>query len=413
MFWRVKKKIIDTDERKIDDILSRSIAQIFPSKEAFKKELMSGRRLKIYIGTDPTGPELHIGHATNFLLLEKLRQLGHEIVILFGDFTARIGDPTGKETARKTLTAEEVRKNIKTWTSQVGKVLSLKDKKNPARIVKNSAWLSKLSLEDVIGIASQVTVQHMIERDMFEKRLEEGKPIHLHEFLYPLLQGYDSVALDVDAEVGGNDQTFNMLVGRTLQKKYHDKEKFVIATALLENPKTGKKLMNKSEGGFIGLSDTPRDMYGKTMALPDEVIISVCTDATLMPLSEIEGMKKRLASGGNPRDEKMRLARELVALYHDKGAAKNAEAEFVALFQKKETPENVREITASRGASLRNLLLEHGLVSSGSEFGRLVKEGAVKNIDTGEKIRDITFVVDKDTVFKLGKRSFVKVVVRM
>ena len=203
---------INTDSELVDQILTRSIAHILPSKEELKKLLQSGKRIRIYIGADATGPDLHLGHATNFILIEKLRKLGHEVIILFGDFTAMIGDPTGKEVTRKPLTQSDVDSHISTWKAQVEKILDFSDKENPPRIVKNSEWLSKLNFGDILKIASNFTVQQMIERDMFQKRHEDQKPIHLHEFLYPLMQGYDSVALDVDVEIGGNDQTFNMLV---------------------------------------------------------------------------------------------------------------------------------------------------------------------------------------------------------
>src|ERR1035437_3298275 len=238
------KPPVITDASKIDEILSRSVSAIYPSTDEFRKALLSGKRLRIYLGADATGSQLHIGHATNLIILERLRKLGHEIIVLFGDFTAMIGDPTDKRATRVQLTEEQVKKNIKSWETQVGKVIDFKDKTNPARFVKNSTWLSKLNFKDLIKLASNFTVQQMIERDMFEKRLNENKPIYLHEFFYPLMQGYDSVALDVDVEVGGNDQTFNMLAGRTLQKIYNNKNKFVIVTTLLVNPKTNKKLMN-------------------------------------------------------------------------------------------------------------------------------------------------------------------------
>ncbi|OGZ10866.1 MAG: tyrosine--tRNA ligase [Candidatus Lloydbacteria bacterium RIFCSPHIGHO2_02_FULL_51_22] len=400
------------DQKEIEELLTRSISYIFPSREELSSYLLGGKKLKIYLGVDATGPELHIGHATNLIFLEKLRRFGHDIVLLFGDFTARIGDPTDKGATRTRLTEEEVLRNIKDWKSQAQKILDFSARDNPAQILQNSAWLGKLSLPDVVELASSITVQQMLERDMFQKRIEERKPIYLHEFLYPLLQGYDSVAMDVTAEVGGNDQIFNMFVGRELQKRYHNKEKFVIATTLLENPKTGKKLMSKSEGSYIALSDAPSLMYGKAMALPDEVIVSVFTDCTFLPLETIGAYAQMLHEGANPRDIKMKLARELVKTYHSEGEVQTAERAFVSAFQKKETPDEVQEVTAEKGDFLGKVLLLHGVVASNADFRRLVKEGAVRDIDAGTKIDDHTALVEHTAVFKIGKKRFVRIVVR-
>lgn len=406
---------VNTDKEKIKDILTRSVAQLLPSYESLEKELLSGRRLKIYIGADPTGAQLHIGHSTNFILLEKLRQLGHEIIILFGDFTAMIGDPADKDAVRRRLSKKEIEENIKTWEQQVGKVVNLKKEDNPAKILKNSLWLSEMKLPDVIDLMANFTVQQMIERDMFQRRLEERKPIYMHEFLYPLMQGYDSVAMDVDIEVGGTDQIFNMLVGRTLQKKVNNKEKFVIATTLLENPKTGKKLMSKSEGTYIALDDSPNDMFGKTMALPDETIVQIFTDCTYMATEEIQDIKEGLEKGKNPRDAKMKLGYELVKLFHDEDKARKAEDSFVKTFKDKEMPEDSKEIIITKGKKnekLSKITLEEDLIKSIGEFRRLVAEGAVSNMDTGEKITNPDFVIEEDINLKIGKRRFLKIKVQ-
>jgi tyrosyl-tRNA synthetase len=269
---------INTDPKIIEELLTRSVVNILPTKELFKDLLLGGKRLRIYSGADATGSKLHLGHSTNFMILEKFRQLGHEVIILFGDFTAKIGDPSGKDTTRKPLTDSDVKKNLKTWEKQISKIIKIGHFDNGAKIVRNSDWLSKMSFVDVVKLASNFTVQQMIERDMFQKRIEDKKPIYLHEFFYPLMQGHDSVVLDVDVEIGGNDQTFNMLTGRTLQKIARNKEKFVIPTTLLINPKTGKKLMNKSEGSAVWLDDEPKEMFGKIMSLADEAIVSMFTD---------------------------------------------------------------------------------------------------------------------------------------
>ena len=401
---------INTDPKKIEEILNRSVQNILPSKESFKKELLSGKKLRIYIGADATGTKLHIGHATNFIVLERLRQLGHEVIILFGDFTAMIGDPSGKDKARISLTKNDIKKNLKTWKDQVGKVVKISHFNNGAKIVKNSSWLSKMTFADVVKLASNFTVQQMIERDMFQKRLEEKKPIFLHEFFYPLMQGQDSVALDVDVEIGGNDQTFNMMAGRTLQKIARNKEKFVIATTLLINPKTGKKLMNKSEGGVIGLDDEYNDMFGKVMALPDEAIIQVFIDCTYVSMEDIEKYKNDLVNRVNPRDIKIILAKEIVKIYHDEDKANKAEQNFIKTFQKGGIPENLEEIKTKNGKSLAEFLTEHKIVSSKSDFRRLVTEGAVSNAISGDKINDLNYKIHTSITLKVGKKRFVKII---
>lgn len=402
---------IDTDEKKIDELVTRSVVNILPSKEGLKKLLLSGRKLRIYVGADATGSKLHIGHSTNFMILEKFRQLGHEVIILFGDFTAKIGDPTGKDTARKSLTDNEVKQNLKTWEKQLGKIIKISHFNNGAKVVRNSEWLSKMNFSDVVKLASNFTVQQMMERDMFQKRLEEKKPIYLHEFFYPLMQGHDSVVLDVDLEIGGNDQTFNMLAGRILQKIARNKEKFVMPTTLLINPKTGKKLMNKSEGNVIGLDDEYTDMFGKVMSLPDEAIISVFIDCTYLSMEEIEKIKKEMENGTNPRDAKLRLAKEIVTIYHGKNMAEKAEENFINTFKKGGLPENLEEMKVIAGELLGKVLVSSGIVSSNTDFRRLVGEGAVSDAVSGEKIEKFDFKIEKSIVVKVGKKRFVKIVI--
>jgi len=403
---------INTDPKKIEELLSRSVVNILPNKELFKNVLLSGKKLRIYVGADATGSKLHLGHSTNFMILEKFRQLGHEVIVLFGDFTAKIGDPTDKGTARKPLTDAEVKSNLKTWRKQISKIVKISRFNNGARIVRNSTWLSKMSFSDVIKLASNFTVQQMIERDMFQKRLAEKKPIFLHEFFYPLMQGHDSVVLDVDAEIGGNDQTFNMMAGRTLQKIARNKEKFVMPTTLLINPKTGKKLMNKSEGNVIGLDDEAGDMFGKVMSLPDEAIIPVFIDCTYISLEEIEKIKQELASGVNPKNLKVRLAKEIVAIYHSKAEADKAEENFNKTFKDGGVPEKIDEVNVLSGELLSEISVKTGLVKSKGEFRRLVLEGAVANQETGEKITDPNYKITSTAIFKIGKRRFIKVLVK-
>jgi len=397
------------ERNKIEEILSRSISDILPSKNELIDALASGKQLKIYIGADATGPELHIGHATNFILLEKLRKLGHKIVILFGDFTAMIGDPTDKDTVRKKITEHEVKENMRQWKAQVGRILDFEDKDNPARIEKNSAWFSKMTLSQMVDLMSRVTVGQVIERDMFQERIKKKKPIYLHEFLYPLLQGYDSVELGVDVEVGGTDQTFNMLMGRTLLKQLKNKEKFVITTPLLENPRTGRKLMSKSEGGYISLNDSPSEMFGKAMALPDETILSVLTLSTHASLEEIKKIENDLKEGGNPRDAKMKLAHELVSTYHSKKEADKAEQEFVSAFQKRTFPADAKKISVSKGTFLRDILLEKNIIVSKNEYKRLIEGGAFHDTGSGDVIKDEKYKIEKDINLKIGKKKFFEI----
>ena len=399
-----------TIQSQVDEILTRSIAEVLPSKDLLRDCLMRGEKLKIYIGADATGPQLHLGHATNFMLLERLRQLGCQVVVLFGDFTAMLGDPTDKNAARVQLTKEQVEENIQTWKSQVEKILRFDDVQNPAIIVKNSEWLASLNLSDIVTLASHFTVQRMLERDMFEKRIQEEKPIFLHEFLYPLLQGYDSVVLDVDVEIGGTDQTFNMLAGRTLQKKYHNKEKFVIATTLLEDPQTGKKLMSKSEGGFVALNDSVNEMFGKIMALSDGVITQLFTDCTYVPMTDISQIAEGMVTGAlNPRDAKLRLAKEIVTMYHSAADADAAEQYFIDTFSKKEIPTDVREISVALGEKYIDMIAANGLAESKGDARRKIEQGGVSL--EGEKLFADALVSEGDNgkVLKVGKKDFVRI----
>lgn len=391
-----------TDEHLINELITRSVLDILPDREEFKKKLLSGDRLKIYIGTDATGSSLHLGHATNYLILEKFRQLGHEVIFLVGDFTSRIGDPTDKnDSARKQLTREEVVENTKTWLDQIRPIVDIDNKDNPVTILYNHDWLAKLTFEDIIGLASHFTVQHMLERDMFEKRLSDNKPLYLHELFYPLMQGYDSVAMDVDIEMCGSDQTFNALAGRTLQKKINNKDKFVFITTLLENPKTGKKMMSKSEGTGIFLDVTAEQMYGGLMAQPDENMRQLFIDCTTLPLAEIDSI---FAEVTNPKEVKMRLAFEITQMFHGEDGAKQGEEHFVNTFQKGNIPEDIVTITAPYVEGL----IEAGLVTSKSELRRLLDAGGVRDIESGTKLPEIPLTITSPLTLKIGKMRFAK-----
>jgi tyrosyl-tRNA synthetase len=393
-------------EAQIDVLLERSVAEIIPSKDALKKKLLSGEKLKIYIGTDATGTSLHLGHATNYIILEKFRKLGHEVIFLIGDFTSRIGDPTDKDAARVQLTRDQVLENTQTWLKQVERLINVEDVKNPVKIVYNHDWLSKLTFEDVIGIASNFTVQRMLERDMFEKRITEGKPIHLHEFFYPLMQGYDSVVLDVDIEMCGNDQKFNALAGRTLLKKFNNKEKFVFITTLLENPKTGEKMMSKSLGTGIFLDWSSEQMFGGIMAQPDENMQQLFVDTTMLEIKEIEKILKEK----EPRDAKLRLAYEIVKIYHGEEKAQSAQDNFINTFSKGGIPEDVATCSIENEKNILDYLVKSGAAKSKSDARRKIDQGGV-SLD-GEKISDAHYELsdtDRGKVLKVGKKFFVKI----
>ena len=396
-------------EKIIDEILNRGISAVYPSKEELKKVLLSGKKLRIYLGADPTGKDLHIGHSKNYLILEKFLKLGHEVIVLFGDFTAMIGDPTDKSSARVSLSKKQVEENLKTWKKQISPIIPL-SLFGKVRLVKNSAWLSKLSFKDVVELSSNFTVQQMIERDMFAERLKENKPIYLHEFMYPLMQGYDSVVLDVDLEIGGTDQTFNMLAGRTLLRKIKNKEKFVITTDLVVDTQTNKK-MSKSEGNYVGLSEAPNYMFGKIMSLGDGFIVPALRDCTRLTIEEVKKYEESLSVGTNPRDIKLILAEEIVAIYHGKEKAKKAKASFISSFSEKNISEDsFREIKLEKEELLADVLVSHKVLGSKGEFGRLVKEGGVTNLISSEKVTDIRFVAKKGEKYKIGKKHFIKIV---
>jgi len=400
---------VKNDQNLIDEILTRSIDTIYPDRQAFENLLKSGKSLRIYMGIDPTATYAHLGHATNYIILKRLHELGHKIIVLIGDFTAMIGDPSDKSSARKRLTEEEVKENFKTFKDQIGKILDFSDLENPIELRFNSEWLNKLTLKEAVELASHFTVQRMLERDVFEKRIKEKKPLYVHEFFYPLMQGYDSVALEADVEIGGTDQTFNMLAGRILVKDYQHREKIVVTTTLLENPVTGEKLMSKSLGTGIGLNESPQEMFGKTMALPDEAIIQVFIDCTYLSMVEIKELEMSLKSGTNPRDIKNRLAFEIVKMYHSKEDAAQARENFDKLFKDKEIPDDMPEFHLG-AKNILDVLMETKLAASKGEARRLVDGGGVK-VD-GKVVPDYEFMVQSipaGVVVQKGKRGFVKV----
>ena len=400
---------ISTDSKQIEEILSRSVDTIYPTADALRKKLQSGKQLRIYVGIDPTATYVHIGHSTNYLILERFHSLGHKIIVLVGDFTAMIGDPSDKTSMRIQLTNEQVQENFKTFKKQIGKILDFNSKDNPIEFRFNSEWLAGLTFTDAVELASNFTVQQMIERDAFQKRMSGNKPLFVHEFFYPLMQGYDSVMLDVDLEIGGTDQTFNMLAGRTLLKRYKDKEKCVMTTTLLVNPKTNEKLMSKSLGTGVGLDSNADEMFGKTMALPDEGILQCFIDCTRLSMQEVGLIKNQLADGVNPKDIKLKLAKEIVAMYHSKQAAEDATDAWTKQFSNRETPDHIEDFNVSTDiVTWADLLVAANLASSKSDARRLVRQGAVKL--NGNKVDIETLDFQSGDILKTGKRNYIRLV---
>lgn len=397
-----------TDQTKVEHLLTRSVSAVYPKEDFLRAKLMSGERLRLYVGFDPTAPFLHIGHAMQLRKLREFQDLGHEVIMLIGSFTAMIGDPTDKMATRKQLTAKEVMANAATYKKQASKIVDFTGK-NPVKIMFNHKWLRSMNFGEVMDLASHFTVQQMSERDMFAKRLADGKPVYLHEFMYPLMQAYDSVAMDVDGELGGSDQTFNMLAGRTLMKEINGKEKFVLTLKLLTNDE-GKK-MSKSEGGFIALTDAPEEMFGKVMAMDDSMILPYFELVTDVSLADVAGMKIALEQGINPRDLKVRLATTVVTMFHSAKAAEAAAKGFDAQFRDHQVPTDIPKLSVGKETGIIDVLVESGLAASRGEARRQIEQGGVK-ID-GVVVTDINLKVvgTKDGVLvQKGKRFFVKLV---
>jgi tyrosyl-tRNA synthetase len=379
------------------DSIKRGAVELIPEDELIEK-LKRGKPLKVKWGADPSAPDIHLGHTVVLNKLKQLQELGHEIIFLIGDFTARIGDPTGKSETRKPLTEEEVKRNSKTYQDQVFKIL---DKKR-TKVVYNSHWLSKLKIEDVINLAGKYTVARMLERDDFMNRFEKERPISIHEFLYPLIQGYDSVHLKADVEVGGTDQKFNMLVGRELQREFKEEPQVIITLPLLEGT-DGVQKMSKSLGNAIGIMEPPSEIYGKTMSISDTLMLRYYELLTGVPLSEVKA--------AHPKEAKKRLARILVARFHSEQAAINAEREFESVFAQGSLPEDIQLVKlGEKQVLIGNLLVETKLAPSLSEARRLIKQGGVRVDDrviTEEKeMVDLT----SEKVLNVGKRKFMRVI---
>ena len=382
-----------------EELLTRGVAKVIPQKLAEEK-LKSGKKIRIYMGIDPTGARLHIGHSVQLRKLKQFSDAGHEVVFLIGSYTAMIGDPTGKDMAREALTKEQVMENFQSYKDQASKILDF----SKVQIRYNHEWLEKMTFSEIIKLASNFTVQQMMQRDMFEKRVEEDKPIGVHEFLYPLMVGYDSVVLDVDCETGGTDQEFNMLAGRTLQKAFGKREKFVLTNKLIEG--TDGRKMSKTYDNCIYLTDEANDMYGKVLSIKDDLItiyMECCTD---IPMEEIAEVEKAMKAGSNPKEFKMQLARAIVELYHGKSAAESAEKAFNAVFSKGGVPDDMPEVKAEAGESLIDLLVRAKIVPSKSEARRLIEQKAVT---MNEKLVEAFDLKAEAGITKVGKRKFLKI----
>ena len=412
---RMSEKFNLTKEQQLElerqyEILSRGVVEIIP-EEAFKEKLarsiVTGKPLKVKLGLDPTAPDIHIGHTVVINKLRQFQELGHQIQLIIGDFTARIGDPTGRSETRKPLTEEEVKRNAATYVEQYGKILDM----SKTKLYYNSEWLAKLTFAEVLQLAANVTVARMLERDDFEKRYKANQPISIHEFFYPLMQGYDSVALESDIELGGTDQKFNLLMGRHLQKEFGLEEQVAITTPLLEGL-DGVNKMSKSLGNYIGIDEEPNEIYGKAMSIPDELMLKYFQLVTNISVEELKRLEAGLKSGEiHPRDAKMNLARRLVEMYAGKEAAERAEEHCKTGFQKRSLPSDMpeHEWTGEPEVNVVDLLAQLNMVASKGEGRRMVQQGAGRINEA--KITDIEQMVNivSGMVIQVGKRKFIKI----
>ena len=398
----------------IEELLTRGVDKIYPSREVLEKVLRSGKKLTLYQGFDPTGTQLHIGHMVGFMKLRQWQDLGHQVIFLIGDGTGQAGDPSGKLTARnKFSTREELRKNATDYVLQAANIVKF-DGDNPIKILYNGDWLNKLTLSDILDIAGHFSLQQLAERDLFQERIKRNEPVNLREFLYPLLQGYDSVAMKVDLELGGSDQTFNMLCGRELVKDYLHKEKFVMTTPLLTDSQ-GRKI-GKTEGNAIAIMDEPQELYGKIMSLPDEIVGKGFEYLTRMPIEEVRNIQHSLKKGQHPMDMKKKLAYTIIEFLHNDVIAAEAQQYFEKTVQQKELPAEISVITIPKAENLyliTDLLIKTGMAGSKAEAKRLIEQGGVevdneKVLETNKEI-----VIEDSIIVKVGKRKYVEIKIKM
>jgi tyrosyl-tRNA synthetase len=397
---------------KIEELLTRGVDQIYPTKEELEKVLRSGKKLKLYQGFDPTGTQLHVGHMVGFRKLRQWQDQGHHVVFLIGDGTGQAGDPSGKLKARdKFHTREELRANATDYVKQASKIVRF-DGENPVEILFNGDWLNKLTLVDMLEIAQHFSLQQLAERDLFQERMKRGEPVNLREFLYPLLQGYDSVAMEVDLEIGGSDQMFNMLCGRTLLKAMKNKDKFVMTTPLLSDA-SGRKI-GKTEGNVIALTDKPEDLYGKLMALPDDVIVKGFEYLTDVPMEEVKKIEQDLETDANPVDYKKKLAYEITKQLNSETDAKGAQEHFEKTVQNKELPTDIPtvEIFLKDELTVSDVLVEIGLAESKSDAKRVIEQGGVKideKVITDARAPIKGYITKEEVIIKRGSHNMRKV----
>ncbi|BFT69960.1 tyrosine--tRNA ligase [Paenibacillus sp. P36] len=396
-------------------IIKRGAAEIIPEdalKQKITRAIVTGKPLKVKLGLDPSAPDIHIGHTVVLQKLRQFQELGHEVQLIIGDFTGRIGDPTGKSETRKQLTEEDVQHNAQTYQTQLSKILDF----TKTTFYYNSSWLGELKFDDVLKLAGKVTVARMLERDDFAKRYAANQPIHVHEFFYPLMQGYDSVSLETDIELGGTDQTFNILMGRTLQGAYEMQDGQVAILMPLLEGLDGTQKMSKSLKNYIGIDEAANEIFGKTMSIPDSLMLKYYELTTAISSEELQELKEGLEAGSiHPRDAKMKLAKEYVRMYHGAEAAQEAEQHFITVFQKRALPEEIEEIQISEELldagqiSIIKLLVATGLQASNAEARRSIEQGAVKINET--KILNIheLFQPQDGDIVQVGKRKFVKI----
>lgn len=388
--------------------LARGVEESLP-EDGMRKRLAKGNKLTVKAGFDPTAPDLHLGHTVLINKMRQFQQFGHHVVFLIGDFTGMIGDPTGRNSTRPALTDEEIRDNANTYREQIFKILD----PELTRIEFNSKWLIELGAVGIVRLAGRYTVARMLERDDFAKRFADGQPISIHEFLYPLAQGYDSVALEADVELGGTDQKFNLLVGRHLQQQMGQEPQIIMTTPLLEGL-DGVQKMSKSLDNYIGITEPPNEMFGKIMSISDELMWRYFDVLSFRPLAEIDALKAKMGDGMNPRDIKFELAEEIVARFHAEASATAAREAFIARFQQGAMPDEIQAVSLSGGPDglgIAHLLKAAGLVASTSEAFRMIKQGAVR-ID-GERIEDrgLTVAAGTTHIYQVGKRRFARVTI--
>ncbi|MZQ84728.1 tyrosine--tRNA ligase [Paenibacillus sp. 5J-6] len=412
------KELTDAQKQEVQrqlQIIKRGAAEIIPEdalKQKITQSIVTGKPLKVKLGLDPSAPDIHIGHTVVLQKLRQFQELGHEVQLIIGDFTGRIGDPTGKSETRKQLTEEDVQHNAQTYQTQLSKILDF----SKTTFYYNSSWLGELKFDDVLKLAGKVTVARMLERDDFAKRYAANQSIHVHEFFYPLMQGYDSVSLETDIELGGTDQTFNILMGRTLQSAYEMKDGQVAILMPLLEGLDGTQKMSKSLKNYIGIDEVPNEIFGKTMSIPDSLMLKYYALTTAISGESLQELREGLEAGSiHPRDAKMKLAKEYVRMYHGAEAAQEAEQHFITVFQKRALPDDIEDIQISGELleagpiSIIKLLVSMGLQASNGEARRSIEQGAVKINET--KIMNIheSFHPQDGDIIQIGKRKFVKI----